>query len=198
MDFIASRLLEWRSTSSLRSSVYASFGCHSTNPTEGGNDHLVGDGSVTSVLMTGEATGFRFLDQSNYRDVGCLGNTDDSVRQLATLLGWSAHLDALVEKSGGWPPPGPALEDVRPRRKAISKKTVAAAAKVFQSILGGGKRTGSPVLPAGLSRTGSPVGGRSSAASPASVSSRSCGSASPAGGWKVGDKGRLAMRGARC
>jgi len=147
------------------------------------------------ALMTGEATGFRFLDQSNYRDVGCLGNTDDAVGQLASLLGCRTQLDALVEKCGGWPPPGPALEDVRPRRKAISKKTVAAAAKVFQSILGGGKRTGSPVLPAGLSRTGSPVGGRSSATSPASVSSRSCGSGSPAGGWKVGGKGRLGLRG---
>lgn len=84
------------------------------------------------ALMTGDATGFRFLDHSNYRDVGVLGNTDDAVKQLAELMGCGTQLDELVRKCGGWPPSGPPLENVIPKRKAISRKTVAAAAKVFK------------------------------------------------------------------
>ena len=46
--------------------------------------------------LTRECTGFRFLDHSNYRDVCCLGNSDDCVKELAQVLGWCSELDALV------------------------------------------------------------------------------------------------------
>ena len=52
--------------------------------------------------------GFR----SNYRDVGVLGNTDDTVEQLAELMGCATQLDQLVGKFGGWPVSGPPLENV--------------------------------------------------------------------------------------
>ena len=49
-----------------------------------------------TTLLTGECTGFRFLDHSNYRDVCCLGNSVDCVKELARVLGWGSELDALV------------------------------------------------------------------------------------------------------
>merc|ERR1712048_528096 len=45
--------------------------------------------------------GFRFhLDTSNWRDAFYKGTTDDGIRSLASALGWSADLDALIEANG--------------------------------------------------------------------------------------------------
>jgi hypothetical protein len=41
-----------------------------------------------------------------------LGNTDDTVKQLAELMGCATQLDQLVGKCGGWPVSGPPLENV--------------------------------------------------------------------------------------
>ena len=57
------------------------------------------------MALMGRDTGFRFLDASNYRDVCHLADCDDAVKELASLLAWSTHLDAYVDKCGGWPLP---------------------------------------------------------------------------------------------
>ena len=92
------------------------------------------------MALMGHNSGFRFTDASNYRDACHLGNCDDAVKDLAALLGWNAELDALVTECGGWPAPGPILEQIsaKPPKKQISKETAAAMAKVLQGIMGGG------------------------------------------------------------
>ena len=50
---------------------------------------------VAKALGMGD--GFRFEDaETNYRDVGLLGDCDDQCRQLAAAAGWGAELDAIV------------------------------------------------------------------------------------------------------
>lgn len=46
--------------------------------------------------------GFRFnhKDKQNWRDVFCKGDCDSGCRDLASLLGWRADLDALIESKG--------------------------------------------------------------------------------------------------
>ena len=50
---------------------------------------------VAKALGMGD--GFRFEHaETNYRDVGLLGDCDDQCRQLAVAAGWGAELDAIV------------------------------------------------------------------------------------------------------
>ncbi len=41
-----------------------------------------------------------------------LANCDDAVKDLAAHLGWQDELNALVTNCGGWPPPGPVLQQI--------------------------------------------------------------------------------------
>ena len=50
---------------------------------------------VAKALGMGD--GFRFEHaETNYRDVGLLGDCDDQCRQLAVAAGWGAELDAII------------------------------------------------------------------------------------------------------
>lgn len=54
-------------------------------------------GELTPEMRAmGYQTGFDFEEGTNYRDAMFLGDCDDGVRQLCSLLGWEADLDALV------------------------------------------------------------------------------------------------------
>ena len=97
--------------------------------------------------LSGEPQGFRFRDPSNWRDVCFLCSTDDGVKKLAALLGWSRELDARVDACGGWPAPGPEIEQLSAPKKQLSKQTVAAAVQVLRKLLGGGGKGSSVAGP---------------------------------------------------
>lgn len=60
-----------------------------------------GMGMLGSLLGFGGGGGFVFEgSEGAYRDVLCLGDSDDGVRELANLLGWGAELDALIAAGG--------------------------------------------------------------------------------------------------
>ena len=100
------------------------------------------------MALMGHDFGFRFGDESNYRDACHLGNCDDSVKILASLLGWETDLDELVDKCGGWPAPGPILEQIsaQPPKKKMSKETATAMAQVLQGSMRGAPQVSPWVL----------------------------------------------------
>lgn len=55
------------------------------------------DSGSDSSGGSGMSCGFEFGLPGNRRDAVHLGNTDDAVRQLAALLGWSEELEALIQ-----------------------------------------------------------------------------------------------------
>lgn len=61
------------------------------------NNEIVGNTDL-QMVMRGFTQGFRFDMDGNYRDVKQIGDLQQSIDMLASLLGWKDDLDALIAK----------------------------------------------------------------------------------------------------
>jgi hypothetical protein len=56
---------------------------------------------LTCLCFLFQGHGFLFGQHNNYRDVELLGDCDDGVFKLCSLLGWSDELQTLIDSANG-------------------------------------------------------------------------------------------------